>query len=201
MPFGTACCAIEFMATAASKFDLARFGMERHELLAAPGRRADLRRPRAVQARARPPPHLAADAAAQVVHLDGRVRVDAAACSTTTPWCRASTRSSRWTSTCPAVRRAPKACIYGIMMLQKKVMRRADERQVAPRGDGAGPESQLYIPPAVIDEAVGAVRQLRSSDTVRPVSSSFTPVVAGQRRARRRRRRRRRRTFRIAAAR
>jgi len=29
MPFGTACCAIEFMATAAAKFDLARFGMER----------------------------------------------------------------------------------------------------------------------------------------------------------------------------
>ena len=29
MPFGTACCAIEFMATAASQFDLARFGMER----------------------------------------------------------------------------------------------------------------------------------------------------------------------------
>ena len=27
MPFGTACCAIEFMATAASKYDLARFGM------------------------------------------------------------------------------------------------------------------------------------------------------------------------------
>jgi NADH-quinone oxidoreductase subunit B len=29
MPFGTACCAIEMMATAATKFDLARFGMER----------------------------------------------------------------------------------------------------------------------------------------------------------------------------
>jgi NADH-quinone oxidoreductase subunit B len=29
MPFGTACCAIEFMATAAPRFDLARFGMER----------------------------------------------------------------------------------------------------------------------------------------------------------------------------
>jgi NADH-quinone oxidoreductase subunit B len=29
MPFGTACFAIEFMASAASKFDLARFGMER----------------------------------------------------------------------------------------------------------------------------------------------------------------------------
>ncbi len=29
MPFGTACCAIEFMATAASRFDIARFGAER----------------------------------------------------------------------------------------------------------------------------------------------------------------------------
>ena len=28
MPFGTACCAIEMMATLASKFDLARFGAE-----------------------------------------------------------------------------------------------------------------------------------------------------------------------------
>src|SRR2546426_8370277 len=26
MPFGTACCAIEFMATAASRYDFARFG-------------------------------------------------------------------------------------------------------------------------------------------------------------------------------
>ena len=29
MPFGTACCGIEFMATAASRYDMARFGMER----------------------------------------------------------------------------------------------------------------------------------------------------------------------------
>ena len=29
MPFGTACCAIEMMAAAASNFDMARFGMER----------------------------------------------------------------------------------------------------------------------------------------------------------------------------
>ena len=29
MPFGTACCAIEMMASAASNYDLARFGMER----------------------------------------------------------------------------------------------------------------------------------------------------------------------------
>lgn len=29
MPLGTACCAIEMMATAASKYDMARYGMER----------------------------------------------------------------------------------------------------------------------------------------------------------------------------
>ena len=29
MPFGTACCAIEFMAVAAARYDIARFGMER----------------------------------------------------------------------------------------------------------------------------------------------------------------------------
>jgi NADH-quinone oxidoreductase subunit B len=29
MPFGTACCAIEMMAAAATKYDMARFGMER----------------------------------------------------------------------------------------------------------------------------------------------------------------------------
>ncbi len=29
MPFNTACCGIEFMAAAASRYDFARFGMER----------------------------------------------------------------------------------------------------------------------------------------------------------------------------
>lgn len=41
MPFGTACCAIEMMATAATKYDLARFGMER---MAFSPRQADLDR-------------------------------------------------------------------------------------------------------------------------------------------------------------
>jgi len=40
MPFGTACCAIEMMATAASRYDLARFGMER---MSFSPRQADLR--------------------------------------------------------------------------------------------------------------------------------------------------------------
>ena len=39
MPFNTACCGIEFMAAAASRYDFARFGMER---LAFTPRQADL---------------------------------------------------------------------------------------------------------------------------------------------------------------
>jgi NADH-quinone oxidoreductase subunit B len=39
MPFGTACCAIEFMAAAAARYDIARFGMER---LSFSPRQADL---------------------------------------------------------------------------------------------------------------------------------------------------------------
>ncbi len=39
MPFNTACCGIEFMATAASRYDISRFGMER---LSFSPRQADL---------------------------------------------------------------------------------------------------------------------------------------------------------------
>ena len=151
-----------------------------HELLAAPGGRADLRRPRAVQARAGHSAHLAADAAAQVVHLDGRVRIDAAACSTTTPWCRASTRSFRSTSTCRAVRRARKACMYGIMMLQEKVKSERMARQVAPQRDGARPEEPA-VHPAVGDRRAVASRSatpfIRHGRACERRAS--TPVIAG----------------------
>jgi hypothetical protein len=96
MPFGTACCAIEFMATAASKYDLARFGMERQAVLAAPGRSADLRGSSAVQARAGASSDLAADAATQVVHLDGRLRVHRRNVRQLRRSCRESTASFRW---------------------------------------------------------------------------------------------------------
>src|SRR5690349_5139420 len=46
------------------------------ELLASSSGRLDLRRPSSIQARARVATHLAADAAAQMVDLDGRVRVE-----------------------------------------------------------------------------------------------------------------------------
>jgi hypothetical protein len=92
MPFGTACCAIEFMATAASKYDLARFGMERQ---AFSPRQADLLIC-AVEC-----PNLRPCSAASgsrclspAVHLDGRARRPAAS-STTTRWVLII--SSRWT--------------------------------------------------------------------------------------------------------
>ena len=137
MPFGTACCAIEFMATAASKLRPRALRHGAHELLAAPGRRADLRRPRAVQARA----GASAASGSRCRSRSGASRWAPArrpaACSTTTPWCRASTRSFRSTSTCRAARRVPKALMYGIMMLQEKVKRERMSGQVAAQRDGA----------------------------------------------------------------
>ena len=50
-------------------------------------------------------PDLRPDGRAHVGALDGRLRLAAAACSTTTRSCRASTTSCRWTCTCPAARR------------------------------------------------------------------------------------------------
>ena len=101
-----------------------------HELLAAPGRRADLRRPRAVQARA------GASAAS-----GSRCRSPSGA----SRWAPARRRGGMFDNYAvvqgidtiipvdvyvPAARRARKALMYGIMMLQKKVMQRAHGRQV-----------------------------------------------------------------------
>lgn len=151
MPFGTACCAIEFMATAAARFDLARFGMER---LAYSARQADV-----LICAGRVPFKLAPvirqiwqqmpqpkwcismgacassggmfDNYAVVQGIDTIIPVDV------------------YVPGCPP---RPEALMYGIMMLHKKVMneRLSDERlrdEMEP-----DPESRLYIPPPIIDE-------------------------------------------------
>ncbi len=165
MPFGTACCAIEFMATAASRFDLARFGMER---LSYSPRQADVflcagRVPyklapvlrRIYQQMPQPKWVIAMGACAStggmfdnysmVQGIDTIVPVDI------------------YVPGCPP---RPEALMYGILMLQEKVKQerlrdRAIRREMEP-----DPESQFYIPASAINERAepfgNSVHQMRS---------------------------------------
>jgi NADH-quinone oxidoreductase subunit B len=151
MPFGTACCAIEFMATAASKFDLARFGMERMsysprqaDVLICAGRVPFKLAPvlrRIWQQMPQPKWCISMGACAStggmfdnyavVQGIDTIIPVDV------------------YVPGCPP---RPEGLMYGILMLQEKVKheRRSDEairREMEP-----DPDSGLYISPAAIDE-------------------------------------------------
>ncbi len=166
MPFGTACCAIEFMATAASRFDLARFGMERlsysprqADVLLCAGRVPFKLAPvirRIYQQMPNPKWVIAMGACAStggmfdnyavVQGIDTIIPVDV------------------YVPGCPP---RPESLMYGIMMLQDKVrnerLRDASRHlEIAP-----DPSSQLYIPPSAIDELsqnIGnSVHQVRSS--------------------------------------
>ncbi|HEY0969772.1 MAG TPA: NADH-quinone oxidoreductase subunit B family protein [Gemmatimonadales bacterium] len=151
MPFGTACCAIEFMAVQASRFDLARFGMERMgytprqaDVLICAGRVPFKLAPvirRIWQQMPQPKWCISMGACAStggmfdnyavVQGIDTIIPVDV------------------YVPGCPP---RPDALMYGIMMLQQKVMneRMGDTRlREEMRPD---PSSKLYIPPPRIDE-------------------------------------------------
>jgi NADH-quinone oxidoreductase subunit B len=151
MPFGTACCAIEFMATAASRFDLARFGMER---LAVSPRQADL-----LLCAGRVPLKLAPvirriymqmpqpkwvismgacastggmfDNYAVVQGIDNIIPVDV------------------YVPGCPP---RPEGLLYGIIMLQRKLMNERMSDATLRHEMVPDPTSHLYIPPSAIDE-------------------------------------------------
>jgi len=151
MPFGTACCAIEFMATAASKFDLARFGMERQafsprqaDLLICAGRVPFKLAPvlrRIWQQMPQPKWCISMGACASsggmfdnyavVQGIDSIIPVDV------------------YVPGCPP---RPEGLLYGILMLQKKVERERMADKTLRTEMEADPKSQLYIPPSVIDE-------------------------------------------------
>ncbi len=165
MPFGTACCAIEFMATAASRFDLARFGMERMsfsprqaDVLICAGRLPFKLAPviRRIFDQMPQPKWVISmgacassggifDNYAMVQGIDTVVPVDV------------------YVPGCPP---RPEGLLYGILLLQKKVRGETladpsirDERVVEPGG--------LRIPPQLVDELSepfgNSVHQTRSA--------------------------------------
>ena len=151
MPFGTACCAIEFMATAASRFDLARFGMERMsfsprqaDVLICAGRVPLKLAPvirRIYQQMPQPKWVISMGACAStggmfdnyavVQGIDTIIPVDV------------------YVPGCPP---RPEGLMYGIMLLQEKVKRETlRDRKLRDEMD-PDPTSRLYIPPSRIDE-------------------------------------------------
>ncbi|MGQ0712363.1 MAG: NADH-quinone oxidoreductase subunit B [Gemmatimonadaceae bacterium] len=151
MPFGTACCAIEFMATAASKFDLARFGMERMsfsprqaDVLICAGRVPFKLAPvlrRIWQQMPQPKWCISMGACAStggmfdnyavVQGIDTIIPVDV------------------YVPGCPP---RPEGLMYGILLLQEKVNRERMADEAIRREMEPDPESGLHISPAAIDE-------------------------------------------------
>jgi NADH-quinone oxidoreductase subunit B len=166
MPFGTACCAIEFMATAATRFDLARFGMERMsfsprqaDVLICAGRVPFKLAPvlrRIWQQMPQPKWAISMGACASsggmfdnyavVQGIDTIIPVDV------------------YVPGCPP---RPEGLLYGIMMLQEKVMREKMSDNTIRNEMEPDPESGLYIPASRIDELSepfgNSVQQTRSA--------------------------------------
>jgi NADH-quinone oxidoreductase subunit B len=165
MPFGTACCAIEFMASAASRFDLARFGMERMsfsprqaDVLICAGRVPFKLAPvirRIWQQMPQPKWCISMGACASsggmfdnyavVQGIDTIIPVDV------------------YVPGCPP---RPEGLMYGIMMLQEKVKNERMADQGLRDEMTPDPKSQLYISPSRIDELSepfgNSVQQTRS---------------------------------------
>jgi NADH-quinone oxidoreductase subunit B len=165
MPFGTACCAIEFMATAATRFDLARFGMERMsfsprqaDVLICAGRVPFKLAPvlrRIWQQMPQPKWAISMGACAStggmfdnyavVQGIDTIIPVDV------------------YVPGCPP---RPEGLLYGIMMLQEKVMREKLSDNAIRNEMEPDPQSGLYIPASKIDELSegfgNSVQQTRS---------------------------------------
>ncbi len=166
MPFGTACCGIEFMATMASKYDLARFGMEKMgftprqaDVLICAGRVPLKLAPvlrRIYQQMPQPKWVISMGACASsggmfdtysvVQGIDTIIPVDV------------------YVPGCPP---RPEALMYGIMMLQQKVRGEQFKNDPTRLEIAPDPKSHLYIPPERIDELSepfgNSVHQTRSA--------------------------------------
>ena len=165
MPFGTACCAIEFMASAASRFDLARFGMERMsfsprqaDVLICAGRVPFKLAPiirRIWQQMPQPKWSIAMGACASTGNIFDNYAV-VQGIDTIIP-------VDVYVPGCPP---RPEGLMYGIMMLQEKVKNERLDDTALRNEIVPDPSSQLYIPPSRIDELSepfgNSVQQTRS---------------------------------------
>jgi NADH-quinone oxidoreductase subunit B len=167
MPFGTACCAIEFMATAASRFDLARFGMER---LSFSPRQAD------VLICAGRVPYKLAPVIRRIYEQMPQPKwvISMGACASTggmfdnyavVQGIDTIIPVDVYVPGCPP---RPEALMYGVLMLQEKVMQqRSISNQAQYEEITIDPTSRLYIPASRIDELAepfgNSVHQTRSA--------------------------------------
>ncbi|MBA2687380.1 MAG: NADH-quinone oxidoreductase subunit NuoB [Gemmatimonadaceae bacterium] len=166
MPFGTACCAIEFMATAASRFDLARFGMERMsfsprqaDVLICAGRVPFKLAPiirRIWQQMPQPKWCISMGACASTGNMFDNYAV-VQGIDTIIP-------VDVYVPGCPP---RPEGLMYGIRLLQEKVMNERMKDTLIRQEMEPDPSSQLYIPPSVINELSepfgNSVNQTRST--------------------------------------
>jgi NADH-quinone oxidoreductase subunit B len=165
MPFGTACCAIEFMATAASRYDISRFGMERQgytprqaDVLICAGRLPFKLAPvirRVWDQMPQPKWSISMGACASsggifdnyamVQGIDTIIPVDV------------------YVPGCPP---RPEGLLYAIFLLQKKIQGESLTDHQLRVERSLGPDG-LFLPPAVIDEISepfgNSVHQTRSS--------------------------------------
>src|SRR6266566_4503380 len=153
MPFGTACCAIEFMATAASRFDFARFGMERQAFSPRP---ADVLIRRIYDQMPQPKWVISMGACAStggifdnyamVQGIDTVVPVDV------------------YVPGCPP---RPEGLLYGVLLLHKKIKGESLFDGVARREEQPLDERGLRLPPEQIDELSepfgNSIHQFRSA--------------------------------------
>ena len=121
------------MAAGGRRYDLARFGMEvfrasprQADLMIVAGRVSQKMAPVLRQIYDQMPEP-------KWVLVDGRLRLAAAACSTTTRSCRASTTSCRSTCTCPGCPPRPEMLIDAILKLHEKIQHDEARRATATR--------------------------------------------------------------------
>ena len=203
MMFGLACCAIEMICTAASRYDFSRFGME---VMRPSPRQSDLMIVSGTVTKKMIPHDRAPvqpDARAEVRGGDGRLRIGRRAFQGRLQR-RLGRRSatSRWMSTSRAARPRPQALLHGLITLQKKIDTQSLKqvrwyRKEADRGHpGAGAGPGCDGPAPVRDYEAGcpekqaaATRLLRSgcrSSCGTAAAEAATDAAADQAIARRR---------------